>query len=99
MGEVLVGACLVAGLWRQRLLWAAIALCGAFVSWVVALWLMDARVPCGCGVSRLSGMTGDSRATSLAISGTMLLLCVLSITLGRRPLLETSGSRHGVADA
>lgn len=99
LAEILVGACLVTGLWRQRVLVAALLLCGGFMAWVGMLWLLDAPVPCGCGVSRLFGITGESRMASLVISGTMLAMCIGSIVLGKGPSFENGGKRSGVRNA
>ncbi|PHQ79659.1 MAG: hypothetical protein COB69_07485 [Phycisphaera sp.] len=73
--EILLGSAMLAGLAVKQLLVLAFMLSLGFVAWTAYLEIIDAPVGCGCGTSRLLGLTSTNRWASLGVSGSMVVLC------------------------
>lgn len=72
--ELLLGATMLAGLAARGTLFLATVLSVVFLGWAISLEFLGAEVGCGCGTTRLLGISSANRLASIIVSGSMLLL-------------------------
>lgn len=99
LGEIILGAMLIAGVARRVTLGAAALTLAAFSGWIIYLIATGSSISCGCGLGATWLEPGQARWAALARNGALILVTLFGFVEGSGLVWRRESDKSGAKRA